>query len=57
MTALQLLGAALIASPFIAMFAYATVELGWREAASIFAAVVGLVALIGVGSWLLTGGA
>lgn len=55
MTLRKALGVAILASPFILMFAIAATRSGIVVAVGIFGAVAALVALIAVGSWLVFG--
>lgn len=56
MSAIQIIGALLVASPFAGLFVFSVRELGWRET---FFGLVGILALMLVilsGTFLLAGG-
>jgi len=52
----QILGALLIAIPFVGVFAYAAHELGWKDTGLAFGLLAVVIILIGAGSVLITGG-
>jgi hypothetical protein len=56
MTAAQILGALLVASPFIVLAVVAVRELGWGALLAIFGGTAMTVAVIYAGMYLLTGG-
>lgn len=56
MTALQVLGVLLLASPFVAIAAFTIYALGWRACAASFGLALSIIAVTGVGAYLLTGG-
>lgn len=53
MTALQVLGALLCASPFIALFIYVSVEEGVRVALGAFAFTAAVIAIVAAGVLLM----
>lgn len=55
MTALQCLGAGMMALPLVALFAYCVRDMGWREAILIFLFAFGVCAFIACGAFLLAG--
>lgn len=55
MTYTQIIGAVILASPFVLLFGWVVREEGWRVAAGIFLFVFFLTALITFGSALLAG--
>lgn len=56
MTAAQILGALLVASPFIALAVVSVRELGWGGLFAVFGGTAAIVAVICAGAYLLTGG-
>lgn len=57
MTTSQIIGAAMIAAPFVALFIFiAVTERSLKVPSAIFGSVLALVAFIGAGAYLLTGG-
>ena len=57
MSATQIVGALLVASPFVALGAVWVRDFGWVDLLTHLAALVALAAVIGVGLVLLLGGA
>lgn len=55
MTALQILGAVILASMFIGFFAFMVVVDGWRVALGVFAIAAATIGVIALGSALLSG--
>ena len=56
MTASQWLGLALLASPFIVVFAFMVWAGGWRLALGVYAVTAAVVAICMLGTHLLSGG-
>jgi hypothetical protein len=56
MTAGQILGALLVAVPFVAVAVIIAVALGWRACLAVFGIVAAIVLTLGAGAYLLTGG-
>lgn len=55
MTTSQIIGALIIASPFVVLLIFTIKELGLWESFVIFGGTLGLLVLMGVGSYLLAG--
>lgn len=55
MTVWQYLGATILAAPLVGIALWIAREDGWREVAILFGGTVAIVAVIGLGTALLTG--
>lgn len=55
MSAAQLLGLAIIAGPFVALFVWVCIEDGIGSAVGIFAFTAALIAFLGLGTFLAVG--
>lgn len=55
MTEMQLLGAAMLALPFVAVFVFVAVSEGVRMAIEVYAITAALIALVAIGSLLVMG--